>query len=438
MEELWLSRLLIEGATVITLDGDNHIYSPGDIICEGNCLIYVGPSKPWQHDKFHQIVSGKSKVVIPGLVNTHTHAAMTLFRSYADDLALHPWLKEKIWPLEAKLTPEAVYWGSLLACLEMMEAGVTTFADMYFFMEQTARAVTESGLRADLSVGMAGVDAKAGQKALEQGSLFVQEYQGMAEGRINCRLGPHAPYTCPQPFIIKVLETAQEINCGIHIHLAETKLEVAELVKETGLTPIEFYHEALQKVGMVPSLAAHCVHVNDRDIDILAQDKIGVAHNPGSNLKLASGFAPLQALLHRGVSVGLGTDGAASNNNLDILEEARLAALIHKCTSGDPTAISANQALRLATIEGAKVLGMDDQIGSLEVGKQADLVLLNEDSPHLYPKHDIVSRLIYSARASDVDMVLVAGKIVVQDGIAVTINRQEIMRQAQRIVEEIW
>lgn len=433
-----MSKLLIKGATIITVDSDNHIFAPGDIICEDERLVYVGSSQSQQNNDFDHVLCGKGKVVLPGLVNAHTHAAMTLFRSYADDLALQPWLKEKIWPLEAKLTPEAVYWGSLLACIEMMEAGVTTFADMYFFMDETARAVKESGLRADLAVGLTGLNARAGEKALGQAAEFVLRFNGTAGGRITCRLGPHAPYTCPKPFMRKVLKTARELDCGIHTHLAETKQEVEELVSATKWTPIEFYQTILQEAGMVPTLAAHCVHVCDTDIEILAGSNIGVAHNPGSNLKLASGFAPLAAMLQGGVSVGLGTDGAASNNNLDILEEARLAALVHKCASGNPTAISAQEALRLATIGGAEALGLQEQIGSLEVGKQADLLVLSEDRPHLYPRHDVVSRIIYSARASDVDLVMVGGRIVVEQGKVVTVNRQETMNQTQRIVEEIW
>lgn len=433
-----MSTLLIEGATVITVDSDNRIFAPGDIICADGRLAYVGPPQHHQPGEFDQVLSGQGMVVLPGLVNAHTHAAMTLFRSYADDLALQPWLKEKIWPLEAKLTPEAVYWGALLACLEMMEAGVTTFADMYFFMEETATAVRESGLRADLSVGMTGLDPKAGQKSLGQAAEFVQSFHGTAEGRISCRLGPHAPYTCPRPFLLQVVKTAQELSCGLHIHLAETKLEVEELRKETGLTPIQFYHSVLQEAGPIPTIAAHCVHVNEEDIKLLAANGIGVAHNPGSNLKLASGIAPLIALMDKGVAVGLGTDGAASNNNLDVLEEARLAALVHKCASSDPTAIPAQAALRLATMGGAEALGLQEQIGSLEVGKQADLIVLREDSPHLSPRHDIVSRIIYSARAADVELVMVGGEIVVKQGRAVTLNRDVIMSQVQRIVEETW
>lgn len=432
-----MSTLLIEGATVITMDSDNHIFAPGDIICENDSLTYVGPSLQHKPNGFNRVLPGQGKIVLPGLINTHTHAAMTLFRSYADDLSLKSWLTDKIWPLEQKLTPEAVYWGSLLACLEMMEAGITTFADMYFLMDQTAAAVKESGLRADLSVGLVGQDPKTGAQALQQAAEFVHSQHGTATGRITCRLGPHAPYTCSQSFLLEVAKKARSLNCGIHIHLAETRAEVIDLGQATGLTPVQFYCDILEKVGFIPTIAAHCVHVNEDDIKLLAKNGLSVAHNPGSNLKLASGIAPLVSMMNQGLTVGLGTDGAASNNNLDLLEEVRLAALIHKCANEDPTSVPAPMALRLATIDGARVLGLQRKIGSLEQGKQADLIMMNENSPHLYPRHDIMSRIVYSARAADIELVMVAGKILVEQGRAVSLDRNLIMNQVQRITETI-
>jgi 5-methylthioadenosine/S-adenosylhomocysteine deaminase len=425
-----LGKVLIEGATVVTLDSEGNIFSPGDIILEDDRLVYVGPTqerRAWYPDR---VISGHGKIAIPGLINTHTHAAMTLFRSYADDLALKPWLEDKIWPLEAKLTPEAVYWGSLLACLEMLEAGVTTFADMYFLCEETARAVEESGLRADLAPGLIGVRPDA-HKALTQAITFVERFQGSAQGRITTRLGPHAPYTCPLPFLCDVIAAAGSLGCGIHIHLAETRDEFQELRTKTGLTPVEYLHEALTQVGSVPVLAAHLVHLTPSDIELLAEDRIGVAHNPGSNLKLASGIAPLPNLLAKNIAVGLGTDGAASNNNLDILEEVRLAALLHKCTTQDPTVIPAPVALRLATTLGARALGLADRIGSLEPGKQADLVLLSENEAHLVPHHDVVSRLVYAAYSGDVDTVLVRGQVLLEKRQPLTLDKERIIAEAQ-------
>ncbi|BCV25070.1 MAG TPA: amidohydrolase [Firmicutes bacterium] len=431
-----MSKLLIEGATVVTMDAENHVYAPGDIICEDERLVYVGPSQQrlaWQPDR---VIRGEGKVALPGFINAHTHAAMTLLRSYADDLALKPWLEEKIWPLEARLTPEAVYWGTLLACLEMLEAGVTTFADMYFYSEETAQAVTESGLRADLAPGLTGTTPDA-DKRLAAAADFVRRRQRSAAGRITARLGPHAPYTCPRPFLSDVVAAAKELGCGIHIHLAETSAEVQELQAQTGFTPVGLLHEILGREGPVPVLAAHCVHLSGQDMAYLKADGIGVAHNPGSNLKLASGLAPLAALLEAGVKVGLGTDGAASNNNLDVLEEARLAALLPKLATGDPAAVPARAALRSATLGGAEALGLESRIGSLEEGKQADLVLLDEGRAHLVPRHDVISRVVYSARAGDVDTVLVAGRILLEHGRPTTLDRAKILSEAQKQAEKL-
>lgn len=431
-----MSKLLIEGATVVTLNLDNAIYSPGDIIVENDRLVYVGPSQKrlaWQPDR---IVCGQGKIALPGFVNTHTHAAMTLFRSYADDLALKPWLEEKVWPLEARLTPEAVYWGTMLACLEMLEAGVTTFADMYFYPEEAVRAVAESGLRADVAPGLIGVAPQA-EQALVKAVDFVKCVQGKAGGRIRARLGPHAPYTCPPPYLKEVVSAARELGCGIHIHLAETKGEVEELRAQTGHSPVQLLHHILGEAGPVPVLAAHCVHLSNEDIRLLAEDGIGVAHNPGSNLKLASGLAPLAELIAAGVKVGLGTDGAASNNNLDVLEEMRLATLLAKLSTGDPTAVPAAAALRLATLSGAEALGLEEQIGSLEAGKQADIILLKEEQAHLFPRHDVVSRIVYAARSADVDTVIVAGEVLLEHGRPVKLDREKILAEAQRQAEKL-
>lgn len=431
-----MSKLLIEGATVVTLNRDNDIYSPGDIIVENDRLVYIGPAQKrlaWQPDR---VVSGQGKIALPGFINTHTHAAMTLFRSYADDLALKPWLEEKIWPLETKLTPEAVYWGTMLACLEMLEAGVTTFADMYFYSEETVCAVAESGLRADVAPGLIGV-APGAEQALRQAVDFVKRIQGEAGGRIKARLGPHAPYTCPPSYLKEVVSAARELGCGIHIHLAETKGEVEELKAQTGHSPVELLHEILMEAGPVPVLAAHCVHLSNEDVRLLAEDGIGVAHNPGSNLKLASGLAPLADLITAGVKVGLGTDGAASNNNLDVLEEMRLATLLAKLATGDPTAVPAATALRLATLSGAEALGLGEQIGSLEAGKQADIILLNEEQAHLSPRHDVISRIVYAARSADVDTVIVAGEVLLENGRPVKLDREKILAEAQRQAEKL-
>ncbi|MCL6595060.1 MAG: amidohydrolase, partial [Firmicutes bacterium] len=254
-------------------------------------------------------------LAIPGLVNSHGHAAMTLLRGAGDDLPLHAWLEERIFPLEAKLTGEAVYWGTLLACWEMLRSGTTCFVDMYFFMHDAAAAVVESGMRGVLSWGMVGLDEGSRRQGLANARAFVARWQNAADGRVTTTLGPHAPYTCPPDFLSEVAELSAELDVPVQIHLAETRREVAECVQRYGCTPIRLVERC--GLGERPLLAAHCVHLTDDDMEVLRQRDVRVAHNPQSNLKLASGVAPLPRLLQAGVTVGLGTDGAASNNNLD-------------------------------------------------------------------------------------------------------------------------
>jgi len=368
-------------------------------------------------------------LAIPGLVNAHTHAAMTLFRSYADDMALMDWLNQKIWPVEANLTPEDIYWGTLLAIAEMLKSGTTAFADMYFFMPQAARAVADSGIRAVLSRGMAGV-AKNAMEALADSEVFYREYNNAADGRITVMLGPHAPYTCPPAYLREVVNLAQRLGAEIHIHLSETKGEVEDCLKQYGKTPIALMDE----LGVLDCgvLAAHCVHVTPEDIAIMRDKKVRVAHNPGSNMKLASGIAPVTAMLEAGVCVGLGTDGAASNNNLDMLEEMRLAALLHKVSSYNPVAVPAVTAINMATANGAEALGLGKKIGKLKAGYKADIVLINMDKLHWQPRHDRASLLVYAAAASDVDTVLVNGKVLLADGRLTTIDEERLVAEVEK------
>lgn len=423
-----MSKMLIRGADIITMDDKVSIIKNGDVAIENGLIKGVGP-KDWAAEwQPAQIIDAAGKVVMPGLVNAHTHAAMTLLRSYADDLRLMEWLENKIWPAEEKLTGDDVYWGTMLANLEMIKSGTTTFADMYFFMPDVAKAVEASGMRAVLARGMVGVAPNGGQ-ALEESRAFVQEWHRRAEGRITVQLGPHAPYTCPPAYLGKVLALAAELQVGIHIHLAETRQEVETCLKEYGKTPIKL----MEEVGLFEHrvLAAHCVHLTDEEIDILANSKAGVAHNPGSNMKLASGVAPVTKLMEKGVAVGLGTDGASSNNNLDMIEEMRLAALLQKVHTEDPTAVPAYQALQMATSLGAKALGMEQEIGTLAAGRRADLIILDFHKPHLTPRHELPSLLTYAAAASDVETVIIDGKIVMRDRQMLTLDEEKIIWHAQ-------
>ncbi|OPX86748.1 MAG: 5-methylthioadenosine/S-adenosylhomocysteine deaminase [Pelotomaculum sp. PtaB.Bin104] len=431
-----MASILIQGATILTMAGPDHEIKDGELAIEGDRIISVGPrgSHPANY-RIDRVINGSGMAVLPGLVNCHTHAAMTLMRSYADDMPLMKWLSEKIWPVEDKLEPEDIYWGTMLCCLEMIKSGTTTFADMYFFMDQAAAAVEESGLRACLSRGMIGSAPNAGQ-ALEESIRLIKEWHGRAGGRIKVMLGPHAPYTCPPDYLSRVVKAAGENQVGIHIHVAETLDEIEQIKSSYGQTPVGYLHQA----GLfdLPVLAAHCVHLDEADIEIFANNKVGVAHCPESNMKLASGIAPVVRLLEAGINVGLGTDGAASNNNLDLLEEMNCAALLQKVATGNPTVMPAFTALELATAGGAKTLGLDDEIGILEAGMKADMILVNLGRPHFYPAHNLIANLVYSSSSADVDTVIVDGKVIMEGRRVLTMDEEKVMWESQKRADQLF
>lgn len=422
---------LIEAGWVVTANeqGDVHCQPQQVVACRGQNIVYVGPRAGLPADfQPEQTIDARWGAVTPGLVNTHNHAAMTLLRGYADDLPLMPWLQEKVWPAEARLTGDDIYWGTLLAIAEQFRAGITTFADMYFHMDRVAQAVVESGARAYLSRGLIGINPDA-DAALAQGVDLVTNWHGAARGRLTAALAPHAPYTCPDSFVQEVLAEARRLQVGLQIHLAETEDEVKRLQEEKGLTPIAWAEE--QNLLDLPVLAAHCVHLTEEDIDTLARHQVAVSHNPTSNLKLASGVAPVTDLLAAGVTVGVGTDGACSTNHLNLFEEIRLAAGLQKVRTMDATALDAATSFRMATLDGARACGLQ-QVGRIAPGWRADLVIFDLDSPHLTPHHDILSLLIYSAQTVDVRTVFVDGQPVMVDGHLVTINEPLIIAQCQK------
>lgn len=376
---------------------------------------------------YAEIIDGKGMLATPGFVNTHNHIAMTVFRSYADDMRLMDWLENKIWPAEAKLDGRTVYAQTLLGIAEMLRCGTTSFADMYFFMDNVAEAVRDSGIRACLSRGLTGITPNAAE-ALAENRDFFMNWHNSCNGRITVMFGPHAPYTCPEDYLRKVVETARSVGAEIHMHLCETKGEVENIRRQYGKSPIAWANDA--GVFDCGCLAAHCVWVDEADMDIMAAKKVRVAHNPGSNLKLASGIAPLGRMLDRGITVSLGTDGASSNNNLDILEEMHLAALIHKADTLDPTAIPAERAVRMLTEDGARALGYTD-IGKLEEGYKADITLIDRSGLHWYPRNDTLSLLAYAANSMDVDTVLVDGNILMKHKEFVTLDIERIKADAE-------
>ena len=430
-----MGKILISGATIISMDGQDKVFEKGEIAIEGQKIVEVGVAgtipESFRPDK---IIDASNKLALPGFVNCHTHAAMTMLRSFADDLPLMKWLEEKIWPFEALMGEDDIYWATMLCCSEMIRSGTTTFADMYFHMNSVAQAVLQCGIRADLSRGLIGVGPES-ESALDFSRDFVSNWHQQADGRITVSLGPHAPYTCPPDYLKKVINLAEQLNVGIHIHLSETLSEKESIYDEYGMSPIHL----MDSIGLfeLPVLAAHCVHVDDKDIEILARKKVCVAHNPQSNMKLASGVAPVIDMLKEGVTVGLGTDGAASNNNLDLLEEMRSASLLQKVNTMDPTALSAFQALQMATNSGSKALGMDDKIGLLKKGYKADIILLDTCKPHYYPKHNWIANIAYSAQSSDVDTVIINGNIVMEQRTMLTIDEEEVYHQVQSRTEKL-
>lgn len=427
------SKLLIKDATIVTMNENQEIIESGNLLIEED-LIKTISRQPLQEDADTKVIPGEGKVVLPGLINLHNHAAMSLFRSYADDYPLMEWLQKKIFPAEAKLTEEDVYWGTSLAVMEMLRGGTTTFVDMYYFMEQTARACEEGGIRAFLSQVFIGLDGGEGVKALQDAISFVENWQDQAGGRIKTILGPHAPYTCPPDFLKKVLEDTEHLNTLIHLHLSESRHEVEESLKVHNKTPVALMNE----LGMFerPVLAAHCVHLTDEDIEILSSKQVGISHNPGSNLKLGNGIAPLKKLLDKNARIGLGTDGAASNNNLDMFEEIMLAALLQKGINEEPTYIKSNDAFSLATSKAAEALQMNN-LGVLKEKAKADIALLDFNKPHLQPHNDPVANIVYSASSQDVETVIVDGRIVYNQGEFTTLDEERIYYEANRCAKRL-
>ena len=430
-----MATLEVRGASLLTMADGQGLVEDGIVAAADGVITYAGPAAEYVRvGEPDEVLEAVGCVAIPGLVNAHTHCAMTLMRGFADDMELMPWLEEMVWPTEANITHDDVYWGAMLGSVEMLRAGVTCFNDMYHYFKAGTQAAIDSGIRACPSGVLLGFIPEASQwlaDALE----FVAELKAAGHPRIHPMFGPHAAYTCPAELLQTVTAAALEHNVPIHIHVSETQSEVADSQEAHGRSPVEH----LDDIGVFEARvsAAHCVWLSDRDIEILAEKRVGVAHCPGSNLKLASGIAPVPKLLQAGAIVGLGTDGTASNNNLDLLEEARLAALIHKANMLDPTVVTAEEALTLATRGAAESLGLGDVIGTLEPGKRADLAIFDLSAPHLSPGHNTVSDLVYSARASDVRHTVVEGVVVMKDRELVHLDERGIIGEATRRGKEL-
>ncbi|ABE52105.1 amidohydrolase family protein [Methanococcoides burtonii] len=426
-----MADIIIKNGYVLTMDPEVDDIPNGVVVIEGGKIVEVAETTS---ATANTVIDAQGGVVMPGFVNTHTHAGMTLFRGYADDLPLAQWLQEHIWPAEAELTASDVLAGTRLACLEMIKSGTIAFADMYFFMEEVGKAVEECGLRAALSYGMIELwDDEKGTNELKKGREFVKEWNGKAEGRISVMYGPHAPNTCSKEFLSKVKEQAIADNVKIHIHVLETEAELNQMKEQYGmcsvnmLDTIDFFGPGV--------LAAHCIWLSDGDMDILADNNVNIAHNPVSNMKLASGVAPVMKLLDKGANVCLGTDGCASNNNLDMFDEMKTAALLQKVDTMDPTALPAKQVLEMATVNGAKALDINS--GVLRKDYNADVIIIDMNKAHLSPLFDVPSQLVYSATGNDVRTTIVNGVVLMDERKVLCMNEQQVINDAKQAASDL-
>ncbi len=424
--------ILIRNVDVLTQNSRRELLRGVDILIERNRIEKIGENIK---EKAEFRIDGRGKLAIPGLINTHTHLAMTLFRGYADDAVFWEAWPKKVWPREAKLKADDVYWGSLVGCLEMIRSGTTSFADMYFFMDETARAVKKAGIRANLSYGMIDSgDAKKMEKELRVGEKFVREHNKTADGRIQCSFGPHAPYTCSRSLLEKTAELSEKYNVMIQIHSSETRKEIFDSIKQFGKRPVDY----LDSINFLSErvIAAHCVWVTKSEVKILGKREVKVSHNPVSNMKLAGGgVPPIPEMMESGVCITFGTDGPVSNNSLDMIETMKVGALLQKMHRWDARVLNAQQAFDFATINGAKALGIDS--GSIEAGKLADIVLLKVKSPNLVPSYSLVSNIVYSSNPSNISDVIVDGKLVMSEGRIQMMDEEKVLEKAEKVASDL-
>jgi len=429
--------MLVVGGTVLTMEPGTEPIKNGAVAVTDGRIAAVGPAEELlELDSAGDVLNAGNSLILPGLVNTHSHLAMTVMRGIADDITLIEWLEGHIWPAEKEhMNRETVRLGTELATAEQLLAGVTTTADMYFFGDEVSAVIAEAGMRgviAESLIDFATPRCANPEEMFEKQRELLEAYKG--HPLITPSVATHAPYTVCAANLVKEAELAEEFEVSMQIHLSETAWEVEKLLDEKGLSPVAY----LADLGVLSdrTVAAHCVHVSPEDIEILADFEAGVSHNPVSNLKLASGISPVPALVAGGVKLGLGTDGAASNNTLDLMRDMQLAALLHKGITGDPTVLPARTMLELATVGGAKVLGLDN-VGTLTEGHEADLVCVAVEGPHATPMYDPYSHLVFSARSADVRHVMIRGQVVVRNRELQTLDVERIEAQARELSETI-
>lgn len=413
--------ILIRDGYIVTMDEGRRVFERGYVAVEDGRITGVGSASRMPKCDAETVIDASKMAVIPGFINCHTHAAMTLMRGFPENLPLETWL-EKVYSIEAHMTGRDCYDGALLGCLEMITSGITTFCDKYFYEDHIAKAVGESGMRAVLC------NTVRGEEELNEVVDLCERIDGSADGRVTAGFGPHRVLNCSPDFLGKVREVADRTGMIVHVHLSETLREFRFARETHGSTPVGY----LWKTGLLGPkvLAAHCIHVDYKDISLLAHSGVKIAHCPCAAMKIAMGAPDVSQLIRSGVTVGIGTDGPASNNTLDMLREMKEASLLAKIMSMDPTALPEQKVLEMATIDGAKALGLDREIGSLEVGKKADITLISLDKPHLTPMHNPFANFVYSANGADVDTVIIDGVVVMEKRRVRTLDEKAVTERA--------
>jgi len=425
--------LIVSGGIVVTMDSARAIYQDGSIAVRGDSIVAVGPRAEIEGQyQSPQVIDARGHLVLPGFINGHTHVPMTLFRGLHDDVTLNDWLYKYIFPAEAKnVNEEFVRWGTRLAAAEQIRAGVTTFADMYYFEDAIAEETKAAGMRGVLGetfIDFPAPDNKSEAEMLAYTERFLKRWQG--DALIHAAPAPHSIYTCSKKTLQDAAALARKYHARILIHVAEMKKEWEDSEKTNGMSPVQY----LDKIGVLgPDIvAAHCIFVDEADRKLLAQRGVGCVHNPSSNMMIASGVSPVPEMRAAGVAVGLGTDGpAGSNNDLDLMEEIDLAAKLAKISKMDPLALNAKSVVEMATIDGARALHMEKEIGSLETGKKADLVLISLNEPNAVPMYEIYAQIAYSLKGSDVETVIIGGKVVMQSHLLLTVDERTVLEKAR-------
>ncbi len=428
--------ILISNGVVLTMSDKHSVIDNGAIAISGEKITAVGSLSDFSSWQISETIDAEGGIIMPGLINSHTHAAMTCFRGLADDLPLITWLNEHIFPAESKLDYDKVYRGTLLACAEMILSGTTCFCDMYLFEDAVAQAAKDAGTRAVVGEVLYDFDSPnygSIDKGFEYTEKLIAKWE--KDPLITIAVEPHSPYLCAPELLKKALSITQAHDIPLVIHVSETKNEVSDIKERYGFTPVGF----LADLGVLAPnlLACHCVVLTDQDISLLKEFDVKVAHNPESNMKLASGIAPVPELIKAGVCVGIGTDGCASNNNLDLFAEMDTTAKLHKVSTLDPTVLDSETVLKMSTIDAARSLGLSEQTGSIEPGKFADIIIIDTNKPHLVPMYNPISHVVYAARGSDVSTSIINGKVVMKDRNLLTMDIEKVMDDVRKIGEEM-